>query len=182
MDQDILRKALEGDLAAFDSLVIDYQDRWIRMAMSVLGNHTDALDAFQDGLINLYRSLKSFRSEAAFTTWSSRIMLNTCLRHRKRQSSRRNREAAYGDPEALDGVAESQSADKDLLDSERARALRNAISNLPPKQQMAVTLKYDGQMTIAQVAQTLNCTTGTVKRYLHRAIGKLKIELRDYFK
>jgi len=182
MDQEIIHKALKGDLSSFDILVTEHQDRWIRMAMSILGNQQDALDAFQDGLINVYRSLKSFRQEATFSTWSARVMLNAYLRHQKRLSSRRERETNYGGFDTLERLADSKSTDKDLMDRERTVALRNAIRRLPPRQQMAVTLKYDGQMTINQVAESLNCTPGTVKRYLHRAMAKLRKDLKNYFK
>jgi RNA polymerase sigma-70 factor (ECF subfamily) len=182
MNQDTVLRALDNDLSAFDSLIEDHQDRWIRMAMSVIGNKDDALDAFQDGIINIYRSLKSYRQEASFTTWASKVMMNTYLQHRKGMSRRKAREVMESDFTDLDGIADIKYADKEVLDTEKTTALRGAIQRLPRQQQMAVVLKYDGQMTIAEVADSLNCSSGTVKRYLHRAMGKLQKELREYFK
>jgi RNA polymerase sigma-70 factor (ECF subfamily) len=182
MDQDKILKVLNNDLSAFDSLIEEHQDRWIRMAISVLGSKDDALDAFQEGVINVHRSLKSFRQEASFTTWSSRIMMNAYLQYRKGISRRRAREAVHADVADINGIADTQTADAELLDNERTRALRGAIQRLPQQQQMAVVLKYDGRMTIAEVADALNCSTGTVKRYLYRAMGKLQSDLKGYFK
>ena len=79
-------------------------------------------------------------------------------------------------------IANSISTDKELLIAEKTQTLRSAVQSLPERQQLAVTLKYDGHMTINQVAETLNCTPGTVKRYLHRAMGKLRKDLKEYFK
>ena len=182
MNQYTIRKAPNNDLSAFDSLIEDHQDRWIRMAMSVLGNKDDALDAFQEGIINIHRSLKSFRQEASFTTWASKVMMDTYLQHRKRVSRRRAQEVMQGEVTDINGIADSIYADKELLDTEKTLALRGAIQRLPRQQQMAVVMKYDGQMTIAEVADSLNCSSGTVKRYLHRAMGKLQKELKEYFK
>ena len=182
MSQETILKALNNDLTAFDSLVKDHQGRWIRMGMSVLGNKEDALDAFQEGVINIHRSLKSFRQEASFTTWSGKIMLNTCLQYRKRLSRRRLREVMQSDTIEYYGIADTKSTDMELLEREQTNALRSAIRRLPQQQQIAVVMKYDGEMTIDEVANSMNCSSGTVKRYLHRAMGKLQRDLKNYFK
>jgi RNA polymerase sigma factor (sigma-70 family) len=182
MNQDTIPKALDGDPNAFESLVEEHQGRWIRMGMSVLGNRVDALDAFQEGVIRVFRSLKSFRHESSFTTWASKIMMNTYLQQRRSLSRRRLRETAESDIFDINDVADQKATDADIMDRERTGALRNAIKRLPTQQQLAVILKYDGQLTINQVAESMDCTPGTVKRYLHRAMGKLQRDLRDYFK
>jgi RNA polymerase sigma-70 factor (ECF subfamily) len=182
MNQDKIAKVFNNNLMAFDSLIQNHQDRWIRMAMSVLGNRHDALDAFQEGVINIHRSLNSFRKEASFTTWASKVMMNTCLQYRKRLSRRKMKEVTHGDFADFNEIAGPTLPDTKLLESERTNALRNAIQRLPQQQQMAVILKYDGQMTINQVADSMDCSSGTVKRYLHRAMGKLQKDLKRYFK
>ena len=182
MDQDILGRALNNDLNAFGTLVEEYQDSWIRLAMSMLGRKEDALDAFQEGLIQLHRSIKTFRREASFKTWSSKIMINTFLRQRKQLSRRREREMFQSDHPDFNRIANGASTDDGLLNAERTQALRYAIGRLPEKQQMAVVLKYDGQMTVQEVADTLGLHIGTVKCYLHRAMEKLRIDLIKYFK
>ena len=182
MDKDTLGRALNNDLNAFGTLVEEYQDSWIRLAMSMLGRKEDALDAFQEGLIQLHRSMKTFRREASFKTWSSKIMINTFLRQRKQLSRRKERETSQSDHPDFNGIPNGTSAEDELLSAERSRALRYAVCRLPEKQQMAVVLKYDGQMTVQEVADTLGLNIGTVKRYLHRAMAKLRIDLKNYFK
>ena len=182
MNQDIISSARSGNIDAFTALVEAHQNQWIRLAVSVIGRKEDALDAFQEGLIQLHKSIRSFRGESSFYTWSSRVMMNTFLRQRKKLSKRREKETMESDLTDFNSVPDTICTDENLLRSEKSHILRLAISRLPDRQQMAVALKYDGQMTIQEVAETIGCKSGTIKRYLHRAMEKLRNDLKEYIR
>jgi RNA polymerase sigma-70 factor (ECF subfamily) len=182
MNHELVSRAISGDLTAFEDLIEEHQDRWIRLALSVLSNREDALDAFQEGLIQLHRSLKTFRREASFTTWSARVMMNTYLRQRRQRSRKRERESVASDiPNFAENIGLNL-ADKDLMIQEQREALRSAIGCLPEKQQMVVALRYDGEMSLKEIAEAMGCGLGTVKRYLYRAMEKLRKDLKKYFR
>ena len=85
MNQETDTKIVPKDLKSFELLVEEHEDRWIRLAVSMLGNKEDALDAFQEGIIQVYQSMKSFRGEASFNTWATKIMIHKYIRMRKQR-------------------------------------------------------------------------------------------------
>jgi RNA polymerase sigma-70 factor (ECF subfamily) len=182
MNSNDITKALNGDFIAFGALIEQHEDRWVRLASAMINRKEDALDAYQEGIIQIHRSLKTFRQEASFTTWSTKIMVNNFIRYRKKLSQQKGREIVHTDcPEVLN-IPNSGSVEQNLLRQEMRKVLREGISKLPKKQQLAVTLKYDGEMTIEEVAATMGCSSGTIKRYLYRAMEKLRSNLKQYFK
>ncbi len=79
--------ALEGDLDAFNRLVLAYQDVAYNVAFRVTGERTSAEDAVQDAFISAYRKLKTFRG-GSFKAWLLRIVTNACLDELRRQKRR----------------------------------------------------------------------------------------------
>jgi RNA polymerase sigma-70 factor (ECF subfamily) len=182
MNQKVATKIEPNDLKSFELLVEEHEDQWVRLAVSMLGNKEDALDAFQEGIIQVHQSLKSFRGEASFATWATKIMIHKYIRIRKQRMRRMEREITQEkESQLFRNIPDLSAADDDVMISESRKLLRMAIGKLPERQQMAVTLKYDGGMKIQEVADVMDCSSGTVKRYLFRAIGKLQNDLRNYF-
>ena len=182
MNSNDVTKALSGDFIGFGALIEQHEDRWVRLARAFINSKEDALDAYQEGIIQIHRSLKTFRQEASFTTWFTKIMVNNFIRYRKKISRQKNMEAVHSDHPEVMNIPNSGSVEHELLRQEMRRVLRDGITKLPGKQQRAVTLKYDGEMTIEEVAATMGCNPGTIKRYLYRAMEKLRKDLKQYFK
>ena len=70
--------------AAFEELVLKYQDRIYNLCRYMLGNTSDAEDAAQDTFLKAYQKLKDFKPEASLYTWLYRIAVNTCLDYKKK--------------------------------------------------------------------------------------------------
>ena len=86
-DEDLVRRYLSGDRAAFAALVERHERRVYNLALRMTGREEDARDATQDAFLTVLRKLSSFRGEAAFTTWLHRVTVNACydlLRKRQR--------------------------------------------------------------------------------------------------
>jgi RNA polymerase sigma-70 factor (ECF subfamily) len=86
-DEDLVRRYLEGDPAAFTTLVERHRTRVFNVALRILGDPDDARDAAQDAFLTVVRKLSQFRGDAAFTTWLHRVTVNACydmLRKRRR--------------------------------------------------------------------------------------------------
>ncbi len=80
-DASLVRRAQDGDVAAFDLLARRHGDRAYRVALRLLNNTHDAEDATQEALVSAWRALHRFRADSAFSTWLYRIVTNTALNH-----------------------------------------------------------------------------------------------------
>ena len=77
-DRELVRAFQKGDRTAFDALVLKHKDKLFNLCYWFLGDRQEANDSAQDAFIKVYRSLKKFRFESAFSTWLYRIAANTC--------------------------------------------------------------------------------------------------------
>jgi len=82
----LIRHAQRGNIAAFEQLIAEYESGIYNLAYRMLGNPEDARDISQEALLRAYRSLKSFRKEASFSTWIYRIAKNACLDEIRKRS------------------------------------------------------------------------------------------------
>jgi RNA polymerase sigma-70 factor (ECF subfamily) len=83
-----VQRAINGDLDALAALFTRDRDRLYRAVFSLLSNREDAEDALQDGLLSAYLNLKSFAGRTRFSTWLTRIVLNSALMNRRRSRAR----------------------------------------------------------------------------------------------
>src|SRR5215217_870185 len=86
-DQAFAIRASRGDVEAFRMLVHEHSGLVYRVALRILGSE-DAQDASQEVWIRVWRNMKNFRGESAFSTWLYRITVNTCLSVRRKESRR----------------------------------------------------------------------------------------------
>lgn len=181
-DSALVLMARNGDRDAFGELVTRHQRRiWMVCRQYVGVDEADA--AAQDSLVKAYTSLATFDGRAAFTTWLTRIAINTCLdliRRRKREGLR---VVAPDDDGELEAVA--QVAD-DEVDPEGRSIQRQAVDRLkaceaalPERQREIFRLRFYAEMELDEIATTLSVHVGTVKTQLHRAVHRLRRELGD---
>jgi RNA polymerase sigma-70 factor (ECF subfamily) len=189
MDHDsaMVRAFLEGDRQGFDNLVIKYKDRIFNLCYRFLGDYQDANDAAQDVFIKVYRSLKRFRFESAFSTWLHKIAVNTC---KNRLSSRayKNRkktdtiDATDGDnphgPSVVPVSNHSNSPVAALEKKERMAQIQKAIDSLPGSKKMVVVMRDMEGLSYEEIANATGLNLGTVKSKIARARLDLRNKLR----
>ena len=94
-DAALVKAFQAGNKASFDELVLRHKDRLFNLCFRFLGDYQEANDSAQEVFVKIYRSLKGFRLESAFSTWLYRIAVNTCknklksseYRHKKKDGS-----------------------------------------------------------------------------------------------
>jgi len=174
---DLVRRAQDGDAAAFAELVKQNEQRVYNLAYSVLGNPQEAQDMAQEVFVRVWRYLPSFRGDAAFTTWLYRVTVNTCLNRRRKL---RQRFRQVDDESALDYLP---SASPDPLTTtmrrQRQEYLWSLVDQLSEKYRVVILLFYREQLTYDEIAEVLALPLGTVKAHLNRARGALAKRLSE---
>ena len=157
----------------------------LRLALQVVGSPEEARDLYQEAFLKVYRSIRHFRSEAKFSTWLYRVVMNVCLDHLRRQNVRKEVPAPApqeGEPEFLQTVPE----ERPTLDPERAthskeigRRIQAAMARLNPRERMVFELKHYEGLRLRAIGEICNTSEQTVKNCLFRATQKLRMELGD---
>lgn len=142
----------------------------LRTAAAILGSREEAADVAQDVAIDVLRSLDTLREPAAFDAWVHRITVRRTLK-----ALRRRRAADV--PFALAVELPADTPDQDDVLATRA-VLAAAMRTLPPKQRIALALRYVHDLDDAQIAAALECRVGTVHALLSRARAALRDEPR----
>jgi RNA polymerase sigma-70 factor (ECF subfamily) len=174
-DDLLLRRARDGDTAAFGELVERHQSRIYAVCLRILADPEEARDAAQDTFITAFRKLAQFRGDAAFTTWLHRIAVNACydeLRRAKRRPMLH--EAATDDDRAPEpGPPSPDHADEiaGTLDVTRA------LAAIPDDFRVALVLADVEDLPYEEIARVLEVPVGTVKSRVHRGRIALTKEL-----
>jgi RNA polymerase sigma-70 factor (ECF subfamily) len=167
-DADLARLAAGGDRASFAALIERHYAFIYRMAWRQSGNRTDAEDIAQDVCARLGATIRTYRGGSAFTTWLYAIIANAS----RDANRKRERETTKTKAWAVEALAEGALADAEPDDP--AGALWDAVRQLPPKQQEAVTLVYGEGMNHAEAADLMAISEPTVSWHIHEAKKRLK--------
>ena len=169
-DRALAARAGQGDRAAFAALLERHYGRIHRVALRWTGNVPDAEDVAQAVCIKLASAICSFRGEAAFSTWLTRLTINAAQDHHRALARETRRAEAYAVQALVNGQAAPDPEDK-------KEALWAAVRQLPHKTRDAVLLVYAEDMSHAQAAQVLGCREATVSWHIHDAKKRLAVLL-----
>ena len=155
--------------------LLAYKERLYCVAIRILQDREDALDAIQNAYLQAYKSLHRFRGESHPYTWLYRIAYNECVRCRMRRTARRRREEDLPVREERGLHVPVEDTGFRLVDHEQnTREIRHAVHRLPEIYRDVVTLRYFGHMSYQEVADVSACEVGTVRSRLSRAHARLK--------
>lgn len=170
-DQEAILRFLAGDAAGFEELMNRYRQRAYGIALSLTGNHDDAMDAVQKAFIRIHRSLGRFRTGEPFLPWFHRIVRNAALNQRRDQKRHRGEvplewvDRPDGRPDPL------QEAEADDLKSK----LWTGIQALPADLREVFVLYHFQGLKYREIAHAIGVPMGTVMSRLHAA----RLRLRD---
>ena len=178
-DIDLIRKAQAKDLDAFCALAKRYTRRIYLLAFHYCRNAQDAEDLSQEVWLKAYQALGTFRFDSSFYTWLRRITINTFLNHRRASFFRRDGQTTAVQLLQLDVEmpAQAESQPENIYNKLLFENVVSALSELTPSQRLAFLLRHYEGMSYEEIAKALNCSTGTVKKGVWRAIGKLRARL-----
>ena len=174
IDADLVRAARAGSRQAFDRLVARHAADVVRTAYVIVGDPDDANDVAQDAFISAYRGLAGYQPTAPFGAWLHRIAVNRAYDYVRR---RQRRGALIDDMVAASSSTEGDAAVHDARRDDERAAVRELIDELDPKGRAVVALRFLQDMSIKEVAATLDVPEGTVKRRLHDALKRMRARL-----
>ena len=175
----LIKKAQSGDPKAFHELVKLHDERVMILAYQLTRNQQDAEDLYQEVFLKAYKNIRNFRFESQFYTWLYRITVNTSYNY-KRKQARLNLYEPDAEKESGHLTWIADPGDNSTSGQEIMAAVKTAMIVLPQKQRTVFILKHLENLKIKDIARILNISEGTVKRYLFRAMEKLRVELKEY--
>ncbi len=186
-EAELVRRAKDGDMAAFEQLISNYQMKIYHIAYHMLSNEQDAEDAAQEAMIKAYRYLGSFKEESGFYTWIYRITHNICLdmlRRRKRSLTHETdlvKKDQDGQEAELQIVDAKPQPEEQLMRQQVQNEMQNAIAELKENYRVVLVMRDIEGMSYDDIAAVLEISAGTVKSRLNRARENLrKIVVKKY--
>lgn len=181
-DNDLIIQARNGNNSAFTNLFYRYDKKVFSIAAQYFQSSDDAKDVYQEVFIRVYKGLNKFEFRSEFSTWLFRVTTNVCLTHKaqykKMQSVSISPDENDESPKMDLKSDEETEPDKQLINSETKGKVQSAIDSLAPKQRMAFMLKHIHNYKIREIAKMMECSEGTVKKYLFIATDKLRLKLK----
>jgi RNA polymerase sigma-70 factor (ECF subfamily) len=184
-EMELIREAQAGSRAAFDTLVRQYDQRVLRLALHLTGSEHDAEDIYQEAFLKAFRYIGNFRFECSFYTWIYRIVTNLCLDQLRRRKTRREDRSVVlnhsgEEMDLLASVSDDRSFSNPAKELERklqGERIKAALEKLTPRERMVFELKHYQGLRLRVIGEMLNTTEETAKNTLFRATKKLRVQL-----
>jgi RNA polymerase sigma-70 factor, ECF subfamily len=185
-DAPLLERVKQGDVKAFEMLVVKYQRRIERLIGRMVRDVDLVPDIAQETFIRAYRAIPQFRGESAFYTWLYRIAVNTAkkaLVELKRdplvtESARASREEDDEPSRAENELTDGETPESVLASKQVASTVNSAIEALSEDLRQAITLREIEGLSYEEIAELMNCPIGTVRSRIFRAREAIAQRLR----
>ena len=178
-EQIIIRKVVAGDAQAFAGLVNTYKDMAVLLAYNILLNREDAEEVAQDAFVKAYKSLHSFKSDARFSTWLYRIIVNTALNKKKlkKQYPLEITEIVAAEvPSDINNIFATQ------ITREHRKHIQVALKSINTNERLCITLYYLNELSVEEIYELTGITTSNIKVLLYRGRKNLYAALHRHLK
>jgi RNA polymerase sigma-70 factor (ECF subfamily) len=175
----LIERARQGDLGAFNDLVVCYQDQLFALVVRMVPDRDQASDVTQEAFFSAFRNLQGFRG-GSVKSWLNRIAVNAAMdtqRARKRRPVQPYPE--FEDESWQPPAPEDADPVHTALTGERARALNAALATITDDQRTAIVLFDVEGYDYAEIADMTGVSLGTVKSRIHRGRLSLRERLID---
>jgi len=172
-DQQLVERVQRGAKRAFDLLVLKYPFKLQSIISRFVRDRDEIADVTQEAFIKAYLALPGFRGESQFYTWLYRIAVNTAKNYLVGRSRRPpSADVDVADAEYLaanDQLHDLDSPENRLFCEQLDGVIRNTIADLPEDLRTAITLREYEDLSYDDIAEIMQCPTGTVRSRLFRA-------------
>lgn len=186
-DQELVKRCKRGDQRAFRVLVDKYQRRAFGVAIGILRNPDDAMDAAQEAFIKVFRYIDGFKGDSSFYTWLYRIVVNVCIDHCRKHGKMRPVEydetfKRRDEIEAVPLTANTRAMNPGIAfdQQELGGVLQEAMGKLSENHRTILLLREVEGLSYEEIAEVMDCHLGTVMSRLHHARKNLQKALKPY--
>ncbi len=181
-ERELIRKAKQGDMLAFEELILQHEKIVYNVALRMMNHSEDARDISQEVFLKAYRSLGNFDERSAFSTWLYRITHNTCIdeiRKRKNKQTYSLEEELESDEGSMQRqiADEGDTPEESLIREEKKSEILQALDILSEEHKMAIILRDIKGLSYEEIAEIQELSLGTVKSRISRARNQLKAEI-----
>jgi RNA polymerase sigma-70 factor, ECF subfamily len=174
-----------GDLDALSSFVSRYQNRLYRFLLRLVHDRSEAEDLFQQTWIHVAEKIRRFDPNRNFDAWLFTVARNLAIDHLRRiRPSSLDQPVSDDESQgtALDRLVAKEPAALDrVLENERASRLGTALDELPLVYREVMTLRFEEEMKIEEIAQVLSVPLSTVKSRLRRSLEQMRNTLETRY-
>ncbi|MFH1868119.1 MAG: RNA polymerase sigma factor [Candidatus Omnitrophota bacterium] len=175
--RDILNRAANGDINAFESLYRDACGFAYSVALRITCNKEDAEEVIQDAFIKIYKDLKNFEFKSSFKTWVYRIVANTAINLTKKKLKGTQGHIEYDD--GIDARASQEASRVKIEEHEKKDLVSSLLSGLNPDHRACVVLRNIQGLSYQEIADTLNINLNTVRTRLRRAREAISARFKE---
>ena len=185
-DAVLMLRVKRGDRAAFTELVERYRQPLFNFIFRTLRDETETEDVAQTVFLQVYKSRARYERTAKFSTWLFTIARNLCLNEIRRRSRHPAESLEETHPEHDDQPSRQYEDKKiflptqNVLHSELAKKIEEALAELPENQRTAILLCRQDEVSYEEIAEILGCSLSATKSVIHRGRETLKEKLKPY--
>jgi RNA polymerase sigma-70 factor (ECF subfamily) len=179
-DTAVIQLVLQGQQAAYATLVNRYQQYVFTLVMRFVNNRELAEELAQDVFVKAYRYLADFKGNSKFSTWLYTIVNTTCLSHIRKKKD----ETILLEEEKMVSISDNTNTEQPSNRMEQRtqkQMLGNALKHLPESEAQVLSLFYQGEQSVEEIGVIMGLTTSNVKVKLFRARQKLKEVLESKY-
>ncbi len=181
-DVELVERVRQGDLDAFNTLVVTYQERIYNLCLRMLGSPPAAEDATQEAFIAAYKNVSKLRGSNV-RSWLFRIASNLCIDELRRRQRRPlvslDAPSADEDAQPMDVPDAEPGPEAWALRGELHEALQAELLRLPHDQRLAVTLCDMEGLQYEEIAEAMGSSVGTVKSRISRGRARLRVRIQE---
>lgn len=169
-DGELVARVQAGARNDFELLVRRHNQRLFRAARGIVKSNEAAEDVVQQTWLDVYRNLASFRGDAAFTTWATRICIHGALAHARKHPP-------VSEVVDIEGGVSPESPEQSVERAELGTVLESVLSRLPQASREVMILRDVLELDTAETAECLGVSHEVVRVRLHRARAAVAAEL-----
>jgi len=178
----LVSMAKSGDVNAFVELIKRHANKVFQATYRVTRNRQDAEDALQDAFMNAFTHIRNFEGRSSFSTWLTRIAINSALMIlRKKRNCQEilldGGDGGVGNFTTWEPRSPMDDPESHYVRGERHKLLRRAIHQLPPVYREVIQLRQAKEHSVREIAQSLGITVSAVKSRLSRAKSALRTSM-----
>lgn len=187
-DAALMLRVKRGDRAAFAELVEKYKQPLFNFICRTLRDEVESEDLAQNVFLQVYKSRQRYQHTAKFSTWLFTIARNLCLNEIRRRTRHPAESIEESHAENEDQPQRQYEEKKvflpveNVLHSELAQKIEEALAELPENQRTAILLCRQDELSYEEIAEILDCSLSATKSLIHRGRETLKEKLKPYLK